>query len=300
MVPLELNDVVSAFEKMLRRTIREDIQMDLDLSPSISLIRGDISMIEQVLMNLAINAQDAMPNGGTLSIETDEVVIDNDFSRKHQIRPDRYVTLTVRDSGSGIEAEHFEHLFEPFFTTKAKGKGTGLGLASVYGIVKQHNGGVSFESELGKGTAFTIYLPRSEDTSEVHHKQAASIAGNHGSETVVVVEDDEMVRNLTCTILEDHGYKVYCAGNADECMKLIEGLDRTVDLLVTDVVMPGMNGRELYHRLSETDPELNVLFMSGYMEKLSSNGEAVGEERHFIQKPFSVQHFTRKIREALD
>jgi PAS domain S-box-containing protein len=301
MKPLDLNDSVSGFEKMLRRTIREDIEIQLRLNRSPSPVLADISMIEQILMNLAVNAQDAMPDGGTLSIETDELIIDKGFCREHpEVQPGRHITLVVRDTGIGIEDENLERLFEPFFTTKEKGKGTGLGLATVYGIVKQHNGAIRASSVPGKGTTFTIYFPRAEKTVETTHEKTFDLTSNHGSETVVVVEDDEMVRTLACSILRDHGYDIIEARDAKECMSLIEALDRPVDLLLTDIVMPGTNGYELYKRLLESIPELKAIFMSGYVDKMSDR-EAVPEDLNdFIQKPFSIQTLTRKVRTALD
>ncbi len=298
--PLDLGTVISVFEKMLRRTIREDIDIQLKLSESNGWIRGDISQIEQIVMNLAVNAQDAMLDGGTMVIETANVELDEELvGRYPDLHPGSFVKLTIRDTGSGIDERHLEHIFEPFFTTKEKGKGTGLGLATVYGIVKQHNGGVVVTSDVGKGTAFDIYLPRVKKPTEPVREHSVASTRESGNETIIVVEDDEMVRNLTMVILREYGYQVFCAGNAGECIELVEKTGK-VDLLLTDIVMPHMNGGDLYRQLAAMRPELKVLFMSGYLDDTVALHGVAGESENFIQKPFTIRALTEKVREALD
>jgi PAS domain S-box-containing protein len=298
--PIDLSEVISGFEKMLRRTIRENIEIHLRLSESLGWVEGDISQIEQILMNLVVNAQDAMPGGGAMTIETTDVFLDEDVVIRH---PDFHtgpcVKLAVRDTGVGIEEENLDRIFEPFFTTKEKGKGTGLGLATVYGIVKQHGGGIIAESKLGHGTTFEIYLPKAEESAEPVHEMSADRGRASGTETIVVVEDDEMVRNLAAVILKEYGYDVRCMESAEECIRVTDNLER-VDLLLTDIVMPHMNGSELYRRLVALRPELKVLFMSGYLDDTVALHGVTDERGNFIQKPFTVQSLTKKVRELLD
>ncbi len=297
---LDLGEIVSGFEKMLKRTIRENIEIQLQLQPSLGKVHADISQIELILMNLAVNAQDAMPKGGTMTLETADVLLDEESVRQHpDSQPGHYVMLAIRDTGSGIEPELLERIFEPFFTTKEKGKGTGLGLATVYGIVKQHKGEIIVDSEPGKGCAFKIYLPQVEGDAETLLRTPMGLTGNHGTEMVVVVEDDTTVRNLACAILREHGYRVFSAGSAEECISLFQKTG-PVDLLLTDVVMPEMNGRELSQRLVATYPKLKVLFMSGYMDDWIANHGVPAEADNFIQKPFSIQTLTKKVRQVLD
>jgi PAS domain S-box-containing protein len=297
---LDLSEVTRSFEKMLRRTIRENITIELKLAPSLGSVEADRSQIEQILMNLAVNAQDAMPDGGVMTIETGEITVSADYVRENpDIEEGIYVSLEIRDTGMGVDKASLPHIFEPFFTTKEKGKGTGLGLATVYGIVMQHGGNIDVESEPGSGSVFRILLPRSSDHAESPVMTPLVLTRSHGSETIAVVEDDEMVCHLACAILRDHGYNVISAGSADECLKLLEG-ETNIDMLLTDIVMPGMNGTQLYQTLSETRPDLKVLFMSGYMDATVESNGLMDSGHHFLQKPFSVLSLARKIREVLD
>ncbi len=300
MKAIHLGELLSGFEKLLRRTIREDIEIKIQNSPSLGYVQGDLSQIEQILMNLAVNAQDAMPKGGTLLIETVNFHVDDPFLKQHpEAQSGEQVMLTVSDTGHGIEKEHLDRIFEPFFTTKEAGKGTGLGLATVYGIVRQHNGTIWVHSKPKEGTTFKILLPLVDRPTAVVAKAQLHPARKHGNEKVMVVEDNEMVRNLTCSVLKEYGYKVLAAETAEECLRLVE---RTgpVDLLVTDVVMPEMNGSELYQRLSSILPEMKVLFMSGYASDLIAHHGVSQDGDSFIQKPFSLEVLTRKVRQVLD
>jgi nitrogen-specific signal transduction histidine kinase len=300
MKAIHLGELASGFEKMLRRTIREDIKIKVQNPPSLGYVLADVSQIEQILMNLAVNAQDAMPNGGTLLIETGSFLVDDQFLLRHpEAQTGEHVMLTVSDTGHGIDKAHLDRIFEPFFTTKEDGKGTGLGLATVYGIVRQHNGTIWVHSEPETETIFKILLPRVDRPAAVGARAQLHPARNHGNETVMVVEDNKMVRKLTCSVLEEYGYKVLAAETAEECLRLIERRG-PVDLLVTDVVMPEMNGNELYQRLSSILPEMKVLFMSGYAGDLIAHHGVLQDGDSFIQKPFSIEVLTRKVRQVLD
>lgn len=300
MKTLDLSELVFGFEKMLRRTIREDIDIKIQNSPSLGNVKGDLSQIEQILMNLALNAQDAMPSGGTLIIETRNVSVDDRYLKQHpEAQLGEHVMLAVSDNGVGIDRAIRDRIFEPFFTTKEEGKGTGLGLATVYGIVRQHNGSIRVYSEPGKKTTFSILLPRVDSPVEVGTRAPLYPARSRGTETVMVVEDNKMVRNLTCSVLEEYGYKVLSAAGAQECLELVERAGH-VHLLITDVVMPEMNGSELYQRLSSFLPKMKVLFMSGYASDLIAHHGVLQKGDRFIQKPFSLEVLTRKVRQVLD
>jgi len=301
MKTLDLNRIVTDFERILRTTIREDIDLTLSLAPALGSIKGDISQVEQIILNLASNAQDALPAGGSIRIETANVQLDEEFCQAHPfVTSGPYVLLSICDSGIGMDRRTLQHIFEPFYTTKELGKGTGLGLATVYGIVKQHCGYILVASEPARGTVFQVYLPRVEERAD--HKAPAPIneSEKRGSETVVVVEDDVMVCNLACSILKKKGYNVIDVLGAEECLRILEKQHSAIDLLITDVIMPKMNGRELYERLAVTYPGLKVLYMSGYADNVISVHGVLEEGVHFIQKPFSVQALSSKVREVLD
>jgi len=298
---IDLNGLLRNFEKLLRRAIREDIALRMTLAPSLPAIQGDMGQLEQVVMNLAVNAQDAMPDGGVLTIDTRRVSLNpGDAAVLDGPAPGPCVRLTVQDTGRGFDPEIRESLFEPFFTTKGDGKGTGLGLATVYGIVKQHGGAVRARSEPGEGAAFTIYLPASTKKPAEDRQAAPAPVLPRGAETVLLVEDNAQVRDLTFTILEREGYTVLTAGSGGEAMAALDHHEGPLHLLLTDVVMPDMNGRQLFDRVSERYPDLKVLYMSGYAENVIARRGVMDPGVHFIQKPFSVKVMAARIREALD
>ena len=298
---LDLNEVVSNIAKLLRRLIGEDITLVFCPHPALGRVKIDPGQMEQIIMNLAVNARDAMPDGGQLTIETGNVELDHTFARTHTlVQPGPYVMLAVSDTGCGMDAATQVRIFEPFFTTKEPGKGTGLGLATVYGIIKQSSGHIYVSSELGTGTTFKIYLPRVEQTSERPNPGVAPAARLRGSETVLLVEDDDMVRALAQAILERDGYHVLAARNAHDALCLAEESSRQIHLLLTDVIMPEMKGPELAKRFLSFRPETQVLLMSGYTEKEISCTTALEPGTTFLQKPFTPQTLTQKVREALN
>jgi len=299
--PMDLGAVVIGFEKILRRTIREDIQIALHLAPDLGPVRADASQIEQILMNLALNAQDAMPQGGAIIIETANVNLDESYAKTHPIaRPGPHVMLAVSDTGMGMNAEAMAHLFEPFYTTKEPGKGTGLGLATVYGIVRQHGGSITAYSELGHGATFRIYLPRVDAPVVAPAYAAAKTQNQRGHETILVVEDNEMVRRMACHILQRQGYQVLSAATPGECLQLASEHQGPLHMVLTDVIMPGINGRQLYERLIAIRPGVKALFMSGYTQNVIAHQGVLEEGVNFLQKPFSPQSLTSKVREVLD
>ncbi len=304
MEQLDLNKILSDLEKLLRRTLREDIDIKLLLDASIPPIIADAGQIEQVVINLAVNAQDAMPNGGALIIETKVTKLDDNYAKRHpDVKPGPYVLLSVSDTGCGMDAETCEKIFEPFFTTKDKDKGTGLGLSTVYGIVKKHNGHIRVYSCIGKGTTFKIFLPilRSSNTHanpEVASSQNTFIKQGH--ETILLVEDDKHVRELASTILEKYGYKIIEASDGEEAINLLNNYKKEIDLLLTDVIMPGMNGKELFEILIQEYKKLKVIYMSGYSEYIVAHHGILEKGIVFIQKPFTTTDLLTKIREVLD
>jgi PAS domain S-box-containing protein len=299
--PVSLADVVAGFEKMLRRTIREDIQIHLLLHDDSGAVLADAGQIEQVLANLAVNAQDALPGGGEMTVEVSNVDLDDAWVLAHPgASPGAFVCLTVSDTGLGMPPQIIEHLFEPFFTTKELGQGTGLGLATVYGIVRQHGGAIDVESEPGRGSTFRIYLPRVDVPAQLPEEKASAGAFQGGRESILVVEDNDMVRELTCEMLRQRGYAVTGAASPEECIEAVEARRERVDLLVTDMIMPRLNGRDLYDRLTNTIPALRVVVMSGYAHTLVASGPGSRFGRHFLQKPFSLRALTDAVRAALD
>jgi PAS domain S-box-containing protein len=298
---INLNSVVEEMDKMLKRLIGEDIDLVTVLGPALGQVRADPSQIEQVIMNLTVNSRDALPNGGKLIIETANVYLDEAEARRHPgARPGPYVMLSVSDTGCGMDAETRSHIFEPFFTTKAKGKGTGLGLATVYGIVSQSGGHIRVESESGRGTSFMIYLPRVEQEFEAIEPGKAPTVSLQGSETLLIVEDEEPVRALVCEILQKNGYTVLEAGHGAEAIQICERHEGSIQLMVTDVVMPGMSGRELAQRLSTLRPDMKVLYVSGYTEDAIVHYGVLDQGTNFLQKPFRPYDLARKVREVLD
>lgn len=299
---LDLNEVVEGTQGMLRRIIGEDVEFVFVPSTSLGAVRGDPAQLEQVLMNLVVNARDAMPRGGELLIRTSNVELDDEFVRRNLgSHPGRHVLLEVRDTGEGMPAEVAERVFEPFFTTKGPGKGTGLGLAMVYGIVKQSDGYIALETEPGVGTAVRLYFPMvpgpAQGLGEVGEGPVGLV---HGSETILLVEDEEMVRGLARRILEALDYRVVEAGDATEAMERAREMGNEVDLLLTDVVMPRISGRQLAESLRDERPSLPVLFMSGYTDDALMQHGALSPGQGFLQKPFTPLSLSRKIREVLD
>jgi PAS domain S-box-containing protein len=298
--PVNLNKTVRGFEKLLRRTIREDIDLRIVASPDIRTIMGDIGQIEQVLMNLFVNAQQAMPQGGRLTIETALVALDAAYSAAHHnIQPGRYVMLAVSDTGRGMDQETMEHIFEPFFSTKGD-QGTGLGLATVYGIVKQHGGHVWAYSEVGRGSTFKVYLPVSEQSPAQSAAEEEAAPQMQGSETILLAEDNDQVRILAEAVLKRQGYTVLVADRGAEALNLLKAHTGKVDLLLTDVVMPDMNGKALFEKAVVVQPGLKVLYMSGYTDDVIASRGVLDEGVRFIQKPFTVRALAAKVREVLE
>jgi two-component system, cell cycle sensor histidine kinase and response regulator CckA len=299
-----LNHVVSGMVPMLRRLIGEDIEILTALDPGIWTVKADPGQIEQVLMNLAVNARDAMPGAGTLILETANIRLDSARAcGRFTVRAGSYAMLAVSDTGCGMDEETQSHLFEPFFTTKESGKGTGLGLATAYGIVKQSGGYIIAYSEPGRGATFKIYLPRSADEgneAEPAAEETAMSLPARGTETVLVVEDEDAVRDLVCEILSRRGYAVVTACDGDAALRLSERHSGTIHLLVTDVVMPRMSGPELAGRLLAQRREMKVLYTSGYTDNALVRRDILGRGVHFLHKPFSSDLLARRVREALD
>jgi PAS domain S-box-containing protein len=297
---LDLNEVIRNIDKMLRRLIGEDIALDLSLSRELSRVKADPGQIEQVIVNLVVNARDAMPTGGHLLIETGEVELDEAYARDHPgVAPGQYVLLAISDTGCGMEQEVLARVFDPFFTTKEKGKGTGLGLATVYGIVKQSGGNIWAYSEPGQGTTFKIYLPVTGEAAETPSKSAAHHEPAGGGEHLLVVEDEAALRGLLKEILSRLGYKVTVAANGGEALLLVEEEGVNPDLVITDVVMTGMSGLALSRRLRRRQPDLKVLFMSGYTDNAIVHHGVLDPGTPFIQKPFTSHAIAEQVRAVL-
>lgn len=299
---IRINDVIEDTGNMLQRLIGEDVELVSVLDPRVGNINFDRGQLSQIIMNLAVNARDAMPAGGKLTIETSSVFLDADYASKHVgILPGPYVLLAVSDTGTGITEEQLVHIFEPFYTTKDIGKGTGLGLATVYGIVKQSGGSIFAFSEVGNGTTFKIFLPRVLDKSgDPEPKEDIPVKFALGNETILLVEDEETVRGLTRQILESCGYSVIGARDGLEALEIFEKEKGRVDLLLTDVLMPNVGGRELAQRLLQKVPDLPVLFVSGYTESKVTDSYVPDGNVDFAKKPFSVDDLSRKVRDLLD
>jgi two-component system cell cycle sensor histidine kinase/response regulator CckA len=299
---LDLNTVVANMNKMLHRLIGEDIQLNTVLDEDLWPVRVDPGQIEQVLMNLAVNARDAMPHGGKLTIETANVIHDEEYARGHiSVKPGLYVLLAVSDTGLGMDKETQSHLFEPFFTTKEKGKGSGLGLSTAYGIVKQSGGNIWPYSEPGKGTTFKIYLPRVEKSTKRYRPKAAAVTmAPGGTETILLVEDEDSVRAMVSKVLRSKGYTVLEASQGQEALQVSEHHEGPIQLMVTDVVMPHMSGRELAEKLASFRPAMGVLYMSGYPDKAIIHHGILEAGTAFLQKPFTLNALEWKVREVLD
>jgi PAS domain S-box-containing protein len=298
---LDLNTLLMDLDKLLRRVIGEDIELVAVLAEDLGRVKVDPGQIEQVILNMAVNAKDAMPNGGKLTIETANAELDEAYARSHlAVIPGRYVMLSMSDTGVGMSPEVKERIFEPFYTTKEKSKGTGLGLSTVYGIVKQSGGNIWVYSELGQGTTFKIYLPREEEPLEEVREKVVKEELSRGSETVLVVEDEEELRKLAVRFLEKQGYKVLEASQGDEALFICGQHEEPIHLLVTDVVMPGMSGRELSERLTSLCPEIKILYMSGHTNGAIFHHGVLEPGVNFLQKPFTPEALARKVREVLE
>jgi PAS domain S-box-containing protein len=296
---IDVNAVVGDMERLLRPLIGENIELVTRLSAETGHTRADAGQLEQVIMNLVVNAKDAMPEGGKLTLRTADVTVRPNFSEHRFIHPGRYAVISVSDTGHGMDKETQSRIFEPFFTTKEKGKGTGLGLSTVYGIVKQSNGYVFVESEPGAGTTFNVYLPRVEDSAEALCPAKSQQNEVGGCETVLLVEDEESVRELVRVTLAARGYKVMEAENGECGLRVAEAFKEHIDILITDVVMPGMGGRELARKLLALRPDISVLYLSGYTEDAVVAPGALGPGTAFLQKPFTLQNLAKKVREVL-
>jgi PAS domain S-box-containing protein len=298
---IDLNEVIPQMDMMLRRLIGEDVEFRTVLGTELWSVKADPGQIEQVLMNLVVNARDAMPGGGKLTIETSNVVLSEEYSKGHNpVTPGPYVMLAISDTGAGMDEKTAAKIFEPFFTTKERGKGTGLGLSTVYGIVKQSAGFIWVYSEPGKGSTFKIYLPRTEDRREFPDKEAPPVEDLRGEKTVLVVEDEESIRKLATEILGQYGYAVISAGDGEEALTTAGEHKGEIGLLLTDVVMPRMGGRELYERLRQLRPGIKVLYMSGYTDNAIVHQGVLDPGIAFLQKPYSPISLLRKVKEVLE
>ena len=296
---VDVNSVIGEMERLLRPLIGENIELITRLSPDAGHTRVDAGQLEQVIMNLVVNAKDAMPAGGKLTLQSTDVTVRQEFNEQRFIQPGRYSVISVSDTGHGMDKETQSRIFEPFFTTKEKGKGTGLGLSTVYGIVKQSGGYVFAQSDLGTGTAFHVYLPRVEDPAEELSPAQSPQNEAGGSETVLLVEDEESVRELVRVTLVSRGYKVLDAENGECGLRLAATCNEHIDILITDVVMPGIGGRELAKKLVALRPTMSVLYLSGYTEDAVITQGAIGPGTAFLQKPFTLQNLAKKVREVI-
>jgi PAS domain S-box-containing protein len=297
---IDLNELVTNLDSMLRRIIGEDISFVTVCGPDLGRVRADPGQVEQVLLNLVVNARDAMPAGGKLTLETANVTLGDDYAAKHPLAtPGEYVVVSVSDTGVGMDASTLAQIFEPFFTTKGPGKGTGLGLATCYGIVKQNGGSISVYSEVNKGTIFRIYLPRVLEAATSRERPAATAAVG-GSETVLVVEDNEIVRRLAVRVLAANGYQVLEAGDGTEALRIYAAEQGRIALVMTDVVLPGISGKELADKLRELRPDLKILYTSGYTENTIAHQGVVDAGLHFLAKPYLPSALVEKIRAVLD
>jgi CheY-like chemotaxis protein len=297
---VDLNRVIESVAKMLARLVGANIAFSVHAGKQIGSVYVDVGQLEQVLTNLVINARDAMPRGGQLTIETGNAELDPEAAAQEGVKPGSYVVLAVTDTGVGMDCATKARIFEPFFTTKEQGSGTGLGLATTYGIVRQSGGKISVQSEPQKGTTFTIYLPRTDRAAKPTTSLVPHDAGVLGTETVLLVEDDEPVRVIMRSILRRHGYEVLEAQNGGEAFLICEKFEGPIHLLLTDVIMPRMSGPEVAARLAALRPDLNVLYVSGYAENSVVHDGVLGAGIALLQKPITPASLLRKVREVLD
>jgi CheY-like chemotaxis protein len=296
-----LNKTVANINKMLARLIGENIEIFAKLDSELGQISADPGQIEQVMVNLVVNARDAMPNGGKLTIETSNVSIDDEYSKQHHlIKPGNFVLLSIVDTGIGMDKTTLSKIFEPFFTTKETGRGTGLGLAAVDGIVKQSGGEICVYSEPGRGSTFEIYLPRVFRDVDPTISTNFSEIEPRGNATILLVEDDELVSNLTFTVLEENGYHVLNAESGEEAMEICKETRGNIDLLLTDLIMPNMGGIEVADHVQKLKPAIKILFISGYTQNAIVDNHVLEAEISFLEKPFSPTGLLRKVREVLE
>jgi two-component system cell cycle sensor histidine kinase/response regulator CckA len=299
---LDLNKIIRDFQELAERILREDIDMQIYLASSLGKVQADRAQIEQILMNLLVNARDAMPGNGKLIIETANILLDEAYFEIYgeEKKPGHYVMVAVSDTGQGMDEETQKHIFEPFFTTKERGKGTGLGLATVFGIVEQHQGHIWVYSKPGKGTTFKIYLPQSEVTTQPAEFPQVEVDSVHGTETILVVEDAEMVRKLICETLTAYGYNVIEASKPSQAIERAYRHHEKLHLLLTDVIMPQMSGRDLHDKMIAIKPDLKTLYISGYTDDIIVHHGILDKKVNFLQKPFTTKSLTNKVREVLD
>jgi len=297
---LDLNAIVVNLDSLLRRLIDDNIAMVTRVQDDLGKVKADPAQIEQVIMNLVVNARDAMPNGGRLVLETTNLDLDRAYANEHlSVKPGRYVMLAVSDTGIGMDEQTLGHIFEPFYTTKESGRGTGLGLSTVYGIVKQSGGYIWVYSEPGKGSTFKVYLPRVAEQVEESTPPLAQLEDKRGTETILLVEDEQAVRDLIVTLLSQRGYEVIVARHPAHAEQIAAKFPHEIHLLLTDVVMPGTSGRELAARIGARRPGIRVLYMSGYTENVITSGGMLEKGLAFLQKPFSPALLSQKVREVL-
>jgi CheY-like chemotaxis protein len=299
-IPLNLNRRILQVERLLRRTIPKMIDIQMDLSDDLAEVHADPTQVEQVLMNLAVNARDAMPDGGKLTLETKNVALDDEYCRNHaESKPGEYVLLTVSDTGHGMDKATIDHIFEPFYTTKELGRGTGLGLAMVYGIVKQHGGYITCYSEVEHGTTFNVYLPAIESQVEPDVYKTGVMPA-FGTETILLVDDEEFVRDLGARILSQAGYNVLTATNGKDALDLLEKEGTQVSLVILDLIMPEMGGKECLKELRKIDPQRKVLIASGLIADPSTKESVEKGAQGFVSKPFRMKELLRQVRKVLD
>ncbi len=297
---INLNDIIRKMESILKRVIKESINLEVELDDNLKNIKTDPLQMEQIIMNLATNADDAMADGGTLSIVTKNVYFDEHYAEEHVgTKAGYYVHLKISDTGIGIDGKDIENIFEPFFTTKEMGRGTGLGLATVYGIIKQSGGNIWVESSPGQGSTFNIYLPQTQEISSVIEPKKENNEQLTGSETILVVEDQRDILELISMSLEGSGYHVLAASDGEEALRLVENYKNTIDLLLTDVIMPNSNGNELAEKLYALYPDIVVIYMSGYADNAIARLGVLDIDKNFIQKPFTPMELVKKIQDVL-